>query len=70
MIEARAGVGGIGLVRLMGRHSGFIACYAALANHVADFVLIPEVPFGLTGQNGFLSPCTSESRSAAARSSS
>ena len=29
----------------MGRHSGFIACYAALANHEADFVLIPEVPF-------------------------
>ena len=54
MVEARAGVGGVGLVRLMGRHSGFIACYAALANHVADFVLIPEVPFGLTGQNGFL----------------
>ena len=55
MVEARAGVGGIGLVRLMGRHSGFIACYAALATQVADFVLIPEVPFALTGQNGFLS---------------
>ena len=55
VIEARAGVGGIGLVRLMGRHSGFIACYAALANHVPDFVLIPEVPFALAGPNGFLS---------------
>jgi 6-phosphofructokinase 1 len=41
MIEARAGVGGVGPVGLMGRHSGFIACYAALANHVADFMLIP-----------------------------
>jgi 6-phosphofructokinase 1 len=60
MIEARAGVSGVGLVGLMGRHSGFIACYAALANHVADFVLIPEVPFGLTGQNGFL--CTLHQR--------
>jgi 6-phosphofructokinase 1 len=55
MVEARAGIGGVGLVRLMGRHSGFIACYAALANQVADFVLIPEVPFGLAGPNGFLS---------------
>ena len=54
MTEARAAIGGVGLVRLMGRHSGFIACYAALANQVADFVLIPEVPFGLDGPNGFL----------------
>jgi 6-phosphofructokinase 1 len=53
-IEARSAVGGVGLVKLMGRHSGFIACYAALANHIADFVLIPEVPFGLDGPGGFL----------------
>jgi 6-phosphofructokinase 1 len=33
----------------MGRHSGFIACYAALANNDADYVLIPEVPFALDG---------------------
>jgi 6-phosphofructokinase 1 len=45
---------GVGLVKLMGRHSGFIACYAALANHDVDFVLIPEVPFGLDGDAGFL----------------
>ena len=43
-IEATAQPGGIGLVQLMGRHSGFIACYAALANNDADYVLIPEVP--------------------------
>jgi 6-phosphofructokinase 1 len=42
--EATAQPGGIGLVQLMGRHSGFIACYAALANNDADYVLIPEVP--------------------------
>ena len=53
-VEAQAAVNGVGLVRLMGRHSGFIACYAALANHDADFVLIPEVPFGLTGESGLL----------------
>ncbi len=45
---------GVGLVKLMGRHSGFIACYAALANHDADFVLIPEVAFKLEGESGFL----------------
>ena len=53
-VEASAAIGGVGLVKLMGRHSGFIACYAALANHVADFVLIPEVPFRLDGPHGFL----------------
>ncbi|MBU2666791.1 ATP-dependent 6-phosphofructokinase [Actinoplanes bogorensis] len=42
--EAKAQPGGIGLVQLMGRHSGFIACYAALATNDADYVLIPEVP--------------------------
>lgn len=54
MVEAHSAVGGVGLVKLMGRHSGFIACYAALANHVADFVLIPEVAFRLDGPTGFL----------------
>jgi 6-phosphofructokinase 1 len=53
-VEARSAPGGVGLVKLMGRHSGFIACYAALARNDADFVLIPEVPFGLDGENGLL----------------
>jgi 6-phosphofructokinase 1 len=39
----------------MGRHSGFIACYASLAMSDANFVLIPEVPFRLEGDNGLLS---------------
>lgn len=47
--EASATDGGVGLVKLMGRHSGFIACYATLANHDVDFCLIPEVPFDLDG---------------------
>ena len=47
--EATAQPGGVGLVQLMGRHSGFIACYAALANNDADYVLIPEVPADLDG---------------------
>jgi 6-phosphofructokinase 1 len=48
-VEAAGQPGGIGLVQLMGRHSGFIASYAALANNDADFVLIPEVPVTLEG---------------------
>ena len=53
-VEARGAPNGVGLVKLMGRHSGFIACYAALAQNDADFVLIPEVAFRLEGDNGFL----------------
>jgi 6-phosphofructokinase 1 len=53
-VEAKASPNGVGLVRLMGRHSGFIACYAALAEPDANYVLIPEVPFALDGPVGFL----------------
>ncbi len=53
-VEAQAAPNGVGLVRLMGRHSGFIACYASLAKSDANFVLIPEVPFALEGDHGLL----------------
>jgi 6-phosphofructokinase 1 len=53
-VEAKAAPNGIGLVKVMGRHSGFIACYAALALNDANYVLIPEVPFKLDGDRGFL----------------
>jgi 6-phosphofructokinase 1 len=53
-IESQAAENGVGIVKLMGRHSGFIACYAALSVNDADFVLIPEVPFGLDGDAGLL----------------
>ena len=53
-VEALSTMNGIGLVKLMGRHSGFIACYAALARSGADVVLIPEVPFELDGDRGLL----------------
>ena len=39
---------------MMGRHSGFIACYAALAKSDANYVLIPEVSFQLDGPHGLL----------------
>jgi 6-phosphofructokinase 1 len=53
-VEAEGAIGGVGIVKVMGRHAGFIACYSALANHDADFVLIPEVPWSLEGENGLL----------------
>jgi len=53
-VEANGAPNGVGLVRLMGRHSGFIACYASLAMSDANFVLIPEVPFQLDGEGGLL----------------
>jgi 6-phosphofructokinase 1 len=53
-VEAKASPNGVGLVKLMGRHSGFIACYASLAEPDANYVLIPEVPFQLDGPRGFL----------------
>ena len=52
--EAHSSINGIGLVKVMGRESGFIATHSALAVHEANFVLIPEVPFELEGPNGFL----------------
>jgi 6-phosphofructokinase 1 len=52
--EASAYPNGIGLIKLMGRHSGFIAATAALAQQDVNFVLIPEVDFDLEGDKGFL----------------
>ncbi|HTP04925.1 MAG TPA: ATP-dependent 6-phosphofructokinase, partial [Nitrospirota bacterium] len=40
---------GIGLVKLMGRDSGFIAAYSALVDNHVNICLIPEVPFTLDG---------------------
>jgi 6-phosphofructokinase 1 len=53
-IEAESHPNGVGLVKLMGRHSGFIAAYASLASHDVDAVLIPEVPFSFQGPGGLL----------------
>ena len=53
-VESNSVYNGIGLVKLMGRNSGFIAANASLAHRNVDFVLIPEQPFVLQGKNGFL----------------
>lgn len=47
--EARGAFNGIGLVKLMGRYSGFITAHATLANADVNFCLVPEVPFSLEG---------------------
>lgn len=52
--EAHSSVNGVGLVKVMGRESGFIAAHTALASHEVNFVLIPEVPFRLDGETGLL----------------
>ena len=50
--EAEGAENGIGIVKLMGRDSGFITATASLANSVVDFCLIPETRFRLDGAEG------------------
>lgn len=57
--EAEGAENGIGIVKLMGRDSGFITATASLANSVVDFCLIPETPFQISGPNGI---CTAIQR--------
>jgi 6-phosphofructokinase 1 len=52
--EAKGVFNGIGLVKLMGRDSGFITAYASLANPVVNFCLIPELDFEMDGPHGLL----------------
>ncbi len=52
--EARSVENGIALVKLMGRHAGFIAAGATVASQDVNFTLVPEVPFRLEGPGGFL----------------
>jgi len=52
--EAEGYPNGIGLIKLMGRHSGFIAATAALAKQDVNFVLIPEIAVDLDGPHGLL----------------
>jgi 6-phosphofructokinase 1 len=53
-VEAVGYPNGVGLVKLMGRHSGFIAATAALSKRYANFVLIPESEFDIDGPCGLL----------------
>lgn len=52
--ESKGAPNGIGLVKVMGRDSGFIAAGAAVASQEVNFVLVPEIPLRLDGEQGFL----------------
>ena len=52
--EAKGIRNGIGLVKLMGRESGFVAAYATLASSDVNLCLVPEVPFTLEAVLSFL----------------
>ncbi|KAL0321689.1 UNVERIFIED_CONTAM: ATP-dependent 6-phosphofructokinase, chloroplastic [Sesamum calycinum] len=51
-VEVESVENGVGIVKLMGRYSGFIAMHATLASRDVDCCLIPESPFYLEGQGG------------------
>jgi len=51
-VEANGIPNGLGLVKVMGRDSGFIAAHASLASSVTNFCLIPEIPLMLDGATG------------------
>jgi len=51
-VEANGISDGLGLVKVMGRDSGFIAAHASLASSVTNFCIIPEIPLVLDGPNG------------------
>lgn len=53
-VEANGAYNGVGIVKLMGRESGFIAAQATLALKEVNFVLVPESPFSLDGPDGLL----------------
>ncbi|MEI8242689.1 MAG: ATP-dependent 6-phosphofructokinase [bacterium] len=53
-MEAKGALNGIGVVKLMGRDSGFLAACATLANPVVNFCLVPESAFTLDGPGGLL----------------
>ena len=53
-MEAKGVRNGVGLVKLMGRDSGFVAVYAALASSDVNLVLIPESPFTMNKVLAFL----------------
>jgi 6-phosphofructokinase 1 len=51
-VEANGIPNGLGVVKVMGRDSGFIAAHASLASSVTNFCIIPEIPVMLEGPNG------------------
>jgi 6-phosphofructokinase 1 len=50
--EALGARNGIGIVKIMGRDSGFIAASATLASRDVNYCLLPEVHYELEGEHG------------------
>ena len=61
--EATGAMNGIGMVKVMGRESGFIAAQATLALKEVNFVLVPEVKFEIHGEDGLLQALENRLRS-------
>ena len=53
-VEAEGFPRGLGIVKVMGRNSGFIAMHSALGSGYADLCLVPEVDFYLDGEGGIV----------------
>lgn len=53
-IESKSAPNGVGLVKVMGRDSGFIAAHTTLSTSDVNFCLIPEIEFSLEGEHGLL----------------
>lgn len=54
-VEATSVNNGVGVVKLMGRESGYIAANATLASGDVNFCLVPEIDFSLDGERGLIS---------------
>ena len=52
--EAISAPHGVGIVKVMGRHSGFVAANATLALKDVNYCLVPELIFDLDGEQGLL----------------
>lgn len=52
--EARSVDNGVALVKVMGRHAGFIAAAASVASQDVNICLVPELPFAMQGPGGLL----------------
>ena len=52
--ESKGAYNGVGLIKVMGRDSGFIAAYATLANSHVNYCIVPEEDIVLEGENDSL----------------
>lgn len=60
-VEAKGAPNGLAIVKLMGRHAGFIAAGATIASQEVNCTLIPEIDFKLEGMMGCFRSCAAGS---------